>query len=125
MSKDSNLPAIASAFAEYFSTWEIRLPKENLRERTPGEIQSHGWIIRFRFSEDSRGEFLDFYASHRMTNDRHQRLYADGTVEDLEALLDWVVYPPDANEEQRKEAERQYREHNERVQLELDRNGIG
>ena len=125
VSTNSNLPAIASGFAEYFSTWEIQLPEENLRERTSGEIQSHGRIIRFRFAEDSRGEFLDFYASHRMTDDRHQRLYADGTVEDLEALLGWVVYPPGANEEQKKESERQYREHNERVRLELDRNGLG
>ena len=121
MSTNSNLPAIAAAFAEYFSPWEIQLTEENLRERTSGRIQSHGWTIWFRFEEDSRGEFLDFYASHRMTNDRHHRLYADGTSESLDALLDWIVYPPNATEEEKHEAERRFREHNERVSLELER----
>lgn len=28
--------------------------------------------------EDGRGEYLDYYAAHRMTEDAHVRLYADG-----------------------------------------------
>ena len=124
MNTNSNLPAIASGFAACFSHPEIQLPEENLRERTPGTIQSHGWTIRFRFSEDSRGEFLDFYSSHRMWDDQHNRLYADGTMETLDALLPWVLYPPNATEEEKREAARLVQEHNERVSLELQRNGL-
>lgn len=31
-------------------------------------------------------EYLDFYATHRMTDDRHHRIYENGEVEDLPAF---------------------------------------
>jgi hypothetical protein len=51
-----------------------------------GHLVQEGWAIWFRFGSDEDGEYLDYYAAHRMTNDRHVRLRDSGTEEDLPAL---------------------------------------
>ena len=66
--------------------WNIRLPPENIRERHRGQINAQGWPIWFLFGKDDDGEYLDYYAMHRMTNDRHIRLHADGREASLEAM---------------------------------------
>ncbi|MDP9439465.1 MAG: hypothetical protein M3P49_12105, partial [Actinomycetota bacterium] len=57
---------IEEGFAERFSHWGIRLPSEAVRERRQGKIVEAGWAIWYLFGSDERGEYLDYYASHRM-----------------------------------------------------------
>jgi hypothetical protein len=38
-------------------------------------VKSSGlWAIWYLFGEDERDEHLDYYASHRMTDDQHARV---------------------------------------------------
>ncbi len=64
---------IEAAFAEDFFHWGITLPPDDVRQRRQGEIAAAGWAIWYLFDSDERGEYLDYYASHRMTSDRHVR----------------------------------------------------
>jgi hypothetical protein len=115
---------IDEVFADYFKTWEIRLPTEATQDHQPGEIRSHGWTIQFHFRTNERGDFLDFYASHRMTNDRHLRIYESGETERLPAYWGMIIYPADATEKQKEEAERHYQKHNAEVSEDLKRKGF-
>lgn len=83
---------IQSKFKEHFSSkWGIALPSSALLTKKPGIIRRCGWIIEYLFDKNSRGYYLDFYATHRMTSDRHCRIYEDGQTENLEVPLD--AYP--------------------------------
>jgi hypothetical protein len=66
---------IAQAFKTEFAHWGLEIPPELLAARKAGFIQSEGWLIQFLFGKDARGEYMDYYASHRMTSDSHVRLY--------------------------------------------------
>lgn len=49
-------------------------------------------VITYRVDPDEAGAVgLEFYATHRRTNDRHVRITADGQGEYLEALRDFVI----------------------------------
>ena len=77
---------IKRMFAERFANWDITLPAENIRQRTAGHIEKKGWLIQYCFGHDENGEYLDYCASHRMTDDEHIRLCADGSQIELAAL---------------------------------------
>ena len=96
----SNLSKIKQNFDEYFSAWDIFLPESDLLNFSPGKIVKSGWAIWYLFGEDEKGPFLDYYSSHRMTNDYHCRLYADGTKEELPALADFYVTTNEASADQ-------------------------
>ena len=116
---------IGKVFADYFSNWDIRLPAEALQDQQPGEIKSNGWIIQYKFGSDDKGRvFLDFYASHRMTNDRHERIYMSGEIEGLPAYQDMILYPRNATENQKNQTRRKHQQHNEEVSKELRRKGF-
>jgi hypothetical protein len=115
---------IAEEFAKYFERWEITLPADAIKDRRPGRVQSQGWTVQYQFGSYEQDEFLDFYATHRMTNDRHVRIYASGEIEPLSAYLDFIIYPKDASEEQKKQVDREYRKYNEQVEEELKRKGF-
>lgn len=40
-----------------------------------------GGLIRYAFSEDERGPYLEFYSFHRIWGDVHARVYGSGHVE--------------------------------------------
>lgn len=65
---------------------ETFLPNDIESRWHRGQIAKQGWTIKFLFGEDAKGKFLDYYASHRMTNDRHVRIRSDGSEEILPAL---------------------------------------
>lgn len=85
----------ADATARYFANWSITLPGAANALRLPGAIWDQGWQIRWVFGrgEDGR-EYLEFYATHRLTNDRHQRVTEDGEWSSLPALQEWVRPQP-------------------------------
>ena len=78
-----------------FASWGITLPPEHVREKRRGKIVESGWAIWYLFGSDERGEYLDYYASHRMTDDRHVRTREDGTEECLPAISSFRVVSED------------------------------
>jgi hypothetical protein len=114
---------IKSQFDDYFAHWRIKLPLEDVADRQRGEIFKAGWTIWYVFGSDERGEFLDFYASHRMSEDSHVRLYADGTSEYLPSIKGLRICADDPQEDKRLEAE--YLEENKRVSELLESKGFG
>ena len=104
---------IADTFAKRFSYWKIRIPEDKLENRYGGYIQEGGWLIQYCFGRDDRGEYLDYYAAHRMTDDSHVRIYEDGTEEALPALNSIRIISRDPEED--KHLEDEYEEHNSSV----------
>ena len=117
------LEKIARLFAEYFANWSIELPEEAIATRNRGKIRKAGWIVQYLFGREADREYLDFYASHRMTNDRHVRMWEDGQVESLESYQEMLVYKSEKPGDKER-AEREYREHNQRVGEILKRKGF-
>lgn len=106
-------------FSDYFKNWKIKLPEDACRNRAPGVIKSHGWEIKYIFGEDEKGKYLDFYACHRMTNERHERIYSTGEIVSLNAPEEFIVYPKGATEEEKAQIRRQHEEYNQKVYMEI------
>jgi len=77
---------IRSVFNSRFRHWGLNIPSDDFAHRKRGRIESAGWIIEYLFDSDDEGEYLDYYASHRMTEDEHVRIRADGRCEDLPSI---------------------------------------
>lgn len=114
---------IAARFREAFSYWRIELPREAVENRRRGKIVEAGWTIWFLFGSDDSGEYLDYYSSHRMTNDSHVRIYEDGRVELLESLDG--MRPTSGDPDENARLENEFWEHNERVARLLEEKGFG
>ena len=97
----SALPKIEAKFNEFFSTWGIRLPPEAMAHRQRGRILQAGWVVWYLFAVDDQGEYLDFYATHRMAGDHHRRLRANGGRECLPTLQMMYAASADPEEAQR------------------------
>jgi hypothetical protein len=54
-----------------------------------------------------------------VTNDRHFHVFASGRVEDLPAPQEFFAYGPNATDEEKEQAEREYVEYNRRIHTEL------
>ena len=114
---------IASTFNEYFSNWNIRLPPDAVAQRQRGKIVQSGWAIWYLFGADEKGEYLDYYASHRMTGDEHVRIYSSGITENLPAIRGMRICSADPVEEARLEAA--YIAGNQAVSKMLTEKGFG
>ena len=117
------MASIESTFNDSFSNWEIRLPPEAVEQRERGKIVQAGWAIWYLFGSDGKGEYLDYYASHRRTNDRHLRIYADGICENLPTISSFRRASEDPKEEARLDAE--YFAENQKISQMLDEKGFG
>jgi hypothetical protein len=114
---------IEQHFNERFSTWEITLPPDDIENRRRGKIVKAGWAIWYLFGSDDKGEYLDYYASHRMTNDRHVRIHADGHCEGLPEIQEFRICSEDPQEDARLDAE--YYAENQRIAKMLEEKGLG
>jgi hypothetical protein len=124
VSERSALPTIQAAFAKQFANWEICLPEGSILSRERGEIREAGWSIQYLFGANERGEYLDYYSSHRMTDDSHRRIYESGEVEKLEVLRSGFSYRAEVpGDKEREEAE--FRSENQRITALLDAKGFG
>ncbi len=92
---------LAAAFADRFSHWRIRIPRANVAQGTSGSITKQGWLIQYGFGLDAGAEYLDYYAAHRMTDDSHMRLHADGREEWLPAINGMFLTSDDPTEARR------------------------
>ncbi len=113
---------IAQIFAAQFAHWKITLPEEALSSRSRGRIRKAGWHITYVFGEDAKGPYLDYYARHRMTNDRHVRIYANGDLDHLPAEEDLRLCSQDPEEDSKLEAE--YIARNRKIAEMLRRKGL-
>ena len=114
---------IEEHFSRSFRVWRIELPREAVANRQRGKLVEAGWTIWFLFGADDDGEFLDYYSSHRMTNDSHVRVYEDGRVEALESL--WEMRPTSDDPVENARLEDEFWAHNERVARLLEEKGFG
>ena len=99
------MKSIADTFNKRFAHWKIKLPEEDLKNGKSGYIQQAGWLIQYCFEEDKNGEYMDYYAAHRMTDDSHLRIYADGREKALPTLNGRVLCSEDPVEAKRLEEE--------------------
>lgn len=106
---------IEEVFNKTFVNWDIRLPQDAVESRQAGKIVQAGWIIEWLFGFDGSGEYLDYYATHRMTSDSHVRIHADGSEESLEAPSEFYVTPGGASEEEAEQAKAEFHARNRRV----------
>jgi hypothetical protein len=106
---------IAETFDRYFANFGIRIDPGEVRVGHRGQIRSEGWSIRYRVvPDDAGGPSLEFYATHRMTNDRHAVIWADGHLDTLEAIREFFGYDPDVPRS-KEAAEQDYLQHNRLV----------
>ena len=106
-----------------FDHWGITLPASDVAGRRRGKFVQSRWSIWYLFGSDEGGEYLDYYACHSMTNDRHVRVYADGRRQALTTTQDFRVCSEDPVEDARLEAE--YCAESRRVQEMLEAKGFG
>ena len=116
------MKGIAETFANRLAHWKINIPKENLKARKSGYIRNSGWFIQYCFGKDENGEYLDYYAAHRMTDDSHVRIYEDGKEESLPALSSYLLLSDVPVEAKRLRDE--YEEHNREVVKMLNDKGF-
>lgn len=82
-----------------------------------------GWAIWYLFGSDEKGDYLEYDASHRITNDRHIRIYSDGLCEGLRAIREFRLCSIDPQEDSRLEDE--YFAENQAVSRMLEEKGLG
>jgi hypothetical protein len=114
---------IAALFNADFARWRIRLPPEDIAQRRRDKIVQAGWAIWYLFGSDADGEYLDYYAAHRMTNDRHARIHSSGKHEWLPAVEEFCLVSEDPIEDARLQAE--YYAENQRIMEMLEAKGFG
>lgn len=114
---------IGTRFNFSFSPWGIELPLDDIADRRSGKIMKGGWAIWYLFGSDEKGEYLDYYASHRMTDDDHVRLYADGRFESLAVVRPWRLTAEDPEEDAILEAD--FFAENKRISEMLKAKGFG
>lgn len=115
--------AIQTRFNATFVHWKIRLPPKDIANRRRGKIVKAGWAIWYLFGSDEKGEYLDYYSSHRMTSDSHARIYASGEVEWLPTIQEGRPCSEDPEEDKRLDAE--YYAANQRIAKLLEEKGFG
>ena len=116
---------IERVFNEAFRPFQISLAPEDLAQKRRGGIVQRGWAIWYLFGADARGEYMDYYAAHRMTNDRHVRIYADGTTESLPALCSMYFLPPGCTPEQEQHIRNGHTAENRQIAKMLVEKGFG
>jgi hypothetical protein len=111
--------AFEKYFNEYFQHWNILLPPDSVTARAPGHIFEHGWHIGYIWGTEKGENYLEVLAQHRMTDDEHFRVFASGRVEDLPAPATFYSYGPDATDQEKAQAKREYVEYNRRIHDQL------
>src|SRR5688500_4841682 len=96
---------IKETFEQRFERWQIQLPSDDLANHRNGSIRQQGWLINYRFGREDNRDFLEYFASHRLTNDTFNRIWQDGTAEIIGYCQEFFLAD-------NPEAEQAYLEHN-------------
>ena len=108
---------IKQVFDEEFGSWDIALPEDDLTARRGGAIHKAGWSINYRFGVEGGAEYIEYFATHRMTNDTLNRIYENGSRELVGyCQVFYVAGDP--------EAERNYYAHNRKFYEEVKSRGL-
>lgn len=108
---------IKELFDQKYAALGISLPDENRRDQR-GVIDDGTVLLTYIFGSEQGEEYLEYFFSHRMTNDTLRRMYADGREELLGYCLEFYLH----NDEQAKQA---YYEHNRQFYEHVKRRGLG
>jgi hypothetical protein len=100
---------------------DVRPPPEGPATGAARQAGGSG-LIRYAFSEDERGPYLEFYSFHRVWGDLHARIYGSGEVEHLEVLETTVVDVDDPEEDAR--LREQQNQRNRSLMEELEAAGL-
>lgn len=120
----SDLPRIAQMVTERFHQWRFGIPKSDLQNRRSGRFFKDGWWLLYRFGEDREGEYLDYYASHRlMAGDEHVRIYESGRQRMLPTPAVFCPVSDDPSETER--LKKEFSEHNAEINRILQEKGFG
>jgi hypothetical protein len=115
---------IADRFNSAFQAFEIAIEAADVVLGARRLIRHRGWHIRFRVDPDDGGfPSLEYYAVHRMTNDTHVRIWADGHAEPLEAIWEMYAWDPKVTGSEEAAHDR-YLRHNREVAAELAERGL-
>jgi hypothetical protein len=119
-----DMSRIKSAFDETFEPWSVNLPETDIAERSAGALRQKdgSGLIRYAFGRSERGEYLEFYAYHRIWGDVHQRLHASGEIDNLNVLETILLESDDPVEMKRRREEQEAR--NRKLLEDLDRAGL-
>jgi len=107
--------------------WGDVIPVEDVDfvGKSSGRIRTKsGWIIRYFFGIENDKQFIEIYACHRMTDDRHYRIYEDGTEERREIILPYICYPANCTAEREREIEEAYFSKNREIHARLEKLGL-
>lgn len=114
---------IASIFNQRFRNWNIEISSADVHPGNRDSITHRGWRINYVVGIDDAGElFLEYYATHRMTNDRHSRISGSGAREALDTMSSMVFYDPNVGGH-RERASRENIERNKKIAEELKAKG--
>jgi hypothetical protein len=117
MSKSAPSGSIKRIFDRRFAAWDIVLPAESLTELRRGSIVRNGWTINYQYGNSEGICYLEYFASHRMTNDTLNRIYADGREELLGYCQEFYAADND-------QAQQEYYQHNRQFYEEVKRRGL-
>jgi hypothetical protein len=82
----------AEHFARLFVEADLELPSAAVAYGRPGWVHQSGWRVSFIWGADS--EYLEYEASWGLAGDQiHQRLWADGRTEELDAMNEFAALP--------------------------------
>ena len=105
------------SFDQHFQHWQIELPLTDFLHRRRGSINEQGWTINYRFGKEAEREFLEYFASHRMTNDTLNRIWEDGVFEPRGACQEFYA----SNDESARQA---FIEHNREFYRQVEEAGL-
>lgn len=112
-------------FNEYFQDWQVTLPEAEMEiPEGPVRISHSGWWITMIFGGDDVLPWLEIYAQHRMTNDRHIRFHIDRELEILPALDEPVFIPEGVTAEEEKGIHEAAKKRHRELFAELDKTGL-
>ncbi len=112
-------------FNEYFQHWQVTLPEAEMDlPDGPVRISHSGWWITMIFGGDAVLPWLEIYAQHRMTNDRHIRFHTDKEQEILPALDEPIFIPENATEKEEQNIRDVAKERHKSLFAELQKVGL-
>lgn len=115
---------IADAFNGYFEAFGIRIGVEDVVVGTQRTLRQDGWAITYGVNEDADGRLsLEFYATHRMTNDRHVVISSDGQLEHQDSIREMLIFDPKVPGSQEAAVE-EFHAHNRAVEQRLRDRGM-
>ena len=108
---------VKQVFEQKYAAWNLIFPIEPLQVAAHSTINNQGWTINFRYVLEGAEYCLEYFASHRMTNDTLNQIYADGREEVIGYCQEFYL----ADDPQ---AEQGYFEHNRKFYEDVRQRGL-